>query len=247
MESIGIIGFGRFGQLMAIHLKESLEVYVGNRSDKSAIAEEMGVNYAPIAECARKDIVVPCVPISQLEATLRSISGKVREDSLVCDVCSVKIWPAIWMSEILPRQCSILGTHPLFGPDTTKRGLGGKMIALCPIRGVDIEKVEGFLHSLGLVTKTTTPENHDMQMARSLALIHYLGNALDRLDIDSVELATKTHEKLRELVTITRNDSKQLFMDMHRYNPYVSKVRKELIGELVDLDKELDRNSIGII
>jgi len=242
MDSIGIIGFGRFGQLMALHLRDRMDVFVTNRSDRSKEAEELGVEYASIGECASKDIVVPCVPISNLRASLERISGMVRSN-LICDVCSVKMYPTRWMEEILPGKCSILGTHPLFGPDTTKKGLVGKTIALCPIRGVDIECIEGFLKSLGLNTVITTPEEHDRQMAGSLAMIHYLGNALDNIGVEEIRLATKTHEKLKELVRITRNDSRQLFLDMHRYNPFVSEKRKDLIEELKKLDMELDRES----
>ncbi|HPR42304.1 MAG TPA: prephenate dehydrogenase/arogenate dehydrogenase family protein [Candidatus Methanofastidiosa archaeon] len=246
MESIGIIGFGRFGQLMALHLRDRLDVSVANRSDRSREASELGVEYATAKECAKKDIVVPCVPISALRSALQDISGHIG-GNLVCDVCSVKIWPARWMEEILPKTCSIMGTHPLFGPDTTKKGLSGKTIALCPMRGVDMGCVEDFLRSLGLNTVVTTPDEHDRQMASSLAMIHYLGNALDNIGIEDIKLATKTHEKLKELVRITRNDSRQLFVDMHRYNPYVSDVRKRLIEELVTLDTELDRESRGVI
>ena len=240
MKSIGIIGLGRFGQLMAHYLKGHFDVYVSNRSDKSEIAKYLGVHYVPIGECATKDIVVPCVPISHLKDVLLYIAPLLKEGSLVFDVCSVKLLPSRWMEEILPNNCSILCTHPLFGPDTTKKGLDGKMIALCPVRGVNIAKVQAYMTELGLVPIVSTPEEHDKQMAKSLALIHFLGNALDKIDIDEVRLATKTHEKLKELVKITKNDSKELFMDMHKYNPFVSSVRKELINNLLELDEFLD-------
>jgi len=245
LESIGIIGFGRFGQLMARYLRDRLDVFVSNRSDKSEIAKELGVEYTNIEECSTKDIVVPCVPIGVLRPTLEKISVHVS-NNMVCDACSVKMWPVKWMLETLPKGCSILGTHPLFGPDTTKKGLDGKTIALCPVRNVEIEKVKRFLLSLGLRPYVTTPEEHDKQMASSLAMIHYLGNALDNLDIEKVELATKTHEKLMELVRITRNDSRELFIDMHRYNPFVSVIRKRLIEELKELDCFLDSEAIEL-
>lgn len=241
MKSIGIIGLGRFGQLMAHFLKGHFDVYVSNRSDKRDIADYLGVRYVTIEECAMKDIVVPCVPISHLKDVLLYIAPLIKEGSFVFDVCSVKLLPSKWMEEILPNNCSILCTHPLFGPDTTKKGLDGKMIALCPVRGVDMEKVKAFVSGLGLVPISATPQEHDEQMARSLALIHFLGNALDKIDIDEVRLATKTHEKLRELVKITKNDSRELFIDMHKYNPFVSSVRKELISSLMELDNFLDK------
>lgn len=34
------------------------------------------------------------------------------------DVCSVKVWPCRWLEKYCPDDVEILGSHPMFGPDS---------------------------------------------------------------------------------------------------------------------------------
>ncbi len=240
-KSLGIVGFGRFGQFMAGHLRDRFDVIATNRSDRSEDAARLGVSYGTLAECAAQDIVIVSVPISRIESVLSECSPHFQHDALVCDVSSVKVHPCKMLEKYVPESCTKVGTHPLFGPDTARDGLGGHPVAVCPLGGHDISGLESFLTSLGLVVLRTTPEEHDRQMARSLALIHYLGSALSDLDIQSVTIKTATHARLCELVAITNNDSPQLLYDMHAYNPYAAEVRERLLGALHDLDNSLGK------
>ena len=237
--TLGIIGFGRFGQFMARHLREHFDIIATNRSDRSADAERLGVYYGSLEECASQETVVVSVPISLIGPVLKECSPHFQPGALVCDVSSVKVHPCAMLEKYVPDTCTRMGTHPLFGPDTARRGLRGHPVAVCPIGKSSISGIRTFLESLGLVVLETTPEEHDRQMARSLALIHYLGSALSDLDIQSVTIKTATHARLCELVAITNNDSPQLLYDMHAYNPYAQEVRSRLIAELQGLDERL--------
>jgi len=73
------------------------------------------------------------VPINQLERTIINISPYLKPGSIVYDVCSVKEQPCKWMLEQLPSSVSIIGTHPLFGPDSAGSSLKGCKIAICPV------------------------------------------------------------------------------------------------------------------
>ena len=97
-----------------------------------------------------------------------------------------------------------------------------------------------FLSELGLSVIMSTPEEHDIQMARSLALIHLLGRGLCRVSVNPLEMTTPTHKLFINLVNIVRNDSDQLFVDMQIYNRYARKTRKALLRELLRIDGELD-------
>ncbi|MFX1252303.1 MAG: prephenate dehydrogenase/arogenate dehydrogenase family protein [Promethearchaeota archaeon] len=240
-ESLGIIGFGRFGMLAARYLKSYFDVFVSDISDKKAQAEEIGVSFVDIKECAKKNIVLLCVPISQLKNILIEINPFLKEGSLLLDVCSVKEKPVNSIKKIIPKYCECIGTHPLFGPDTIESGLEGKKIVLCPIRTKKLEKVVTFLQKLGLEVIISTPEEHDEQMARSLALIHLLGRALLNIGVERNNMATPTHERLMELVDIVRNDPNQLFLDMQTKNRFAANTRKALIKQLVEIDDELDK------
>jgi prephenate dehydrogenase len=237
--TVGIIGFGRFGQFMAEHLRTKVDIIATNRSDRSADAARLGVSYGTLAECAAQETVIVSVPISHIGPVLKECTPHFSRDALVCDVSSVKVHPCRMLERYVPEFCNKVGTHPLFGPDTAREGLAGHPVALCPLGGYDSSSMSDFIESMGLRVIETTPDEHDRQMARSLALIHYLGSALSGLDIESVTIKTATHARLCELVAITNNDSPQLLSDMHTYNPYAAEVREKVLSALHALDKRL--------
>jgi len=242
VKEIGIIGFGRFGQLIAKHLNGKYSLFASDIKDKTNEAKKLNANFTSIEECAKKSIVIIAVPISEFEKTVENIKSHIQNQSMVLDVCSIKEMPVNAMKEKLPEAVEVIGTHPLFGPDTADNTLEGKKIALCPVRTQRLEKVKDVLHELGMETIVTTPEEHDKQMSKSLLLIHYLGRALSQISAENVDLYTPTHKKLMALVEIVKNDSEQLFRDMHLYNQYSQEARKELIDALTKLDKSLEQN-----
>ncbi len=238
-KSLGIIGFGRFGQFMAWHLRSRFDIIATNRSDRSEEAAQLGISYGTLAECAAQDAVIASVPISCIGPVLKECSPYFQRDALVCDVSSVKVHPCKMLEKYVPSSCDKVGTHPLFGPDTARDGLTGHPVAVCPLGGYDATRLREFLESLGLAVLETTPGEHDRQMAHSLALVHYLGSALSDLDIRSVTIKTATHARMCELVAITNNDTPQLLYDMHAYNPYAADVRKQILSALQALDRQL--------
>jgi len=239
-KTLGIIGFGRFGQLVAEHLKDHMEICVSDHLDKRKKAKELGVVFTDIEKCATNDIVLLCVPISTFEKVLLQIIPFLKKGSTVLDVCSVKEKPVEAMEKYVPKTCNCVGTHPLFGPDSVKNGLNGKKIVMCPIRVNQFRKIKNFLVQFGLEIIEATPEEHDKQMAKSLALIHFLGRGLKHVNVQDVEMATPTHEMFVELVNIVQNDSRQLFVDMQQHNRFTRLIRKALIQELIKIDGEID-------
>ena len=236
---IGIIGFGRFGQLIARLLKNDFDIYVANRSDKSRIARKLGVNYVSLEEAASKDIVIIATSISSLEDVLKKIKKCLKKNAVVIDVCSIKEKPAKLMKKILPKTVDIIGAHPLFGPDAFPI-LKRKKIVLCPIRTDKLSKIKSYLKKKKKIEVIiTTPEKHDREIAKSLCLVHFIGRALIDNKIDKLEIDTYSYNKLLEILNIVRNDSKQLFIDMNRMNKYSKKIRHDFIKSLQKIDKTL--------
>lgn len=240
VKNIGIIGYGRFGKIAATFLKDHFNIFIYEPKIKRKDKKSIEFPLVSLKECAEKDIVLICVPISKFEEVLQQIHLFLREGTLVIDVCSVKEKPVSSMKQWVPEHCECLGTHPLFGPDSIETNLKGKKIVICPIRVKNLEQIKQFLESLGLSVMVSSPEEHDKQMARSLALIHLLGKALQDIELHKITMTTPTHKRLIDLIDIVNNDSKQLFFDMQLYNRFASYYRKKLIGSLIKLDSELD-------
>ena len=119
-QTLSIIGFGAFGQLIARHLRPHLALSVCDPCVRPNDLPQVDP-----AQAARADIVVLAVPLPQLEAVLRAIAPHLRPGSTVIDVSSVKVEPARLMLDLLPDHVGIVASHPLFGPASAAGGIDG--------------------------------------------------------------------------------------------------------------------------
>jgi len=238
---IGIIGFGKFGQFIAKHLKSKALVFATSKFNNKKEAEELGVNFVSLEEVLKKKIIIIAVSMDEFEQTLEKIKDKVLPGTVIIDVCSLKMFPCKAMQEILPKSVEIIGTHPLFGPNSAKSTLDGLKIALCNVRASEstLSKVKSFCESLGLKAIITTPEEHDKQMAESQALTHFIGRVIDNSGIKKPVLTTKTFDDLMKIVDIVTSNRNELFENIETRNPYAKEIRKKFIKSSIDLDKKL--------
>ncbi len=241
MSSIGIIGFGRFGELAARYLSTDFSVVVSTRSDKDEAINACGARPVSFESACRQRIVILCMPISAMRATLRQVAPLLRKDTLVVDVCSVKVYPVQWMRELLPATVSILPTHPMFGPDSAASSLEGCKIVLCPER-IDkdqYEKIRAWLESRGLVVIQTTAQEHDEKIAVSLSLTHFIGRSLSAFGARKMDIDTEGYKRLMHILGVVSHDTWQLFEDMHAYNPFAKRKRQAFIDAMADLHERL--------
>ncbi|KAL7469973.1 hypothetical protein ACHAXS_010221, partial [Conticribra weissflogii] len=139
--TIGIIGFGRFGQFIAKSFTKYGDVIGTSRSDYTAIANDMGAKYIPLSDLERfvmeenLDVIVVAVSIVSFEDTIKDLVPLLkkrmevmgaRSCPLIVDVLSVKEHPRNIFLDLLPEKCDILCTHPMFGPDSAKHGWQGQ-------------------------------------------------------------------------------------------------------------------------
>jgi prephenate dehydrogenase len=239
--TIGIVGFGRFGRLMAHCLSPDFPVRAYDPSVRTEAMASAGAAPAAIDDVCRSDIVILAVPISRLQALLSAIGPHLQPGRLLVDVCSVKEQPVRWMQELLPETVDILGTHPMFGPDSAADSLEGRKIVLCPVRIGDtrLETVKHYLESKGLVLIETSAEDHDRQIAVSLALTHTIGRSLAQFGAKSQVIDTEGYQRLLRILEVVENDTWQLFEDMNRYNPYAQDARQAFITAMHAIEGKL--------
>ncbi len=239
---IGIVGYGRFGQLWAETFKSfgEVKVYDPNPQRFGADAAFKG---SSLKDVAKSDLVFLTVPISTLEAVCTALAPHLGPDTIVSDCCSVKSYPAEVMLRVLPSTQPVLATHPLFGPDSVRRtnGLLGHRIVVCPLRCTDDQKqrVLGMFAKLGLISIESTVADHDRDMARSQGLVHFIGRGLEALQLQPQLLSTPDFQALLNINAMVVNDAWQLFLDMHRYNPYAKAIRQSFLKQLGALDRSI--------
>jgi prephenate dehydrogenase len=233
---IGIIGYGRFGQFAAERLKKDFRIVV---YDRKRVRCPRGIRSGSLEEVASRPLLLLCVPISEVARACVEIKAYLTPGQLIIDTCSVKEKPLQEMARLLPRFVEILGTHPLFGPDSARNGIRGLKIVLCPTRCRRVSKVKAWLERNGLDVIVTTPARHDFEMARTQALFHFLARGVAETGIRVGRLSTPGPAKLFEDFRDVQNDSLQLFQDLHRMNRFTAAIRTQLIECLTNLDVEL--------
>jgi arogenate dehydrogenase (NADP+) len=231
--TVGIYGLGRFGSFWARALASRCEVLAWSR-DPARQAPEGVRRVRTEDELLALPVVIYCVTISAFEEVLGRTAGRLAPGALVMDTCSVKVLPVRAMERLLPPEVSILGTHPMFGPDSARQGLQGLPMVLCPSRVADEElaRWQELFAGMGLAVLAMRPEEHDRQAAWTQGVTHYVGRVLKDLGIGPSPLATVGYRRLLETVEQTCNDPWQLFLDLQRYNPYTREMRGKLRASL---------------
>ena len=194
---LALLGFGRFGQLIAKQLVKDFELLI---FDSNPILEkkvkEIGAVWGQVENLKDCEVVIIATPISQLLQTIEWMSPHLSKEALVIDVCSVKRWPLDLMKEKLPSSVDILGTHPMFGPDSIQESFKNHKIVLCPekISKDRLKKVTDYLESLGLTLLEKTAKEHDEEISRSLILTHFIGRALIHYGAENLYIETKGNQ-----------------------------------------------------
>ena len=238
---LGLIGLGAFGQLAARYLAPHFTIRAYDPApDAASRAASLGIEAAPIEQAAAAPVVVLAMPVQALEDVCARIAPMLRPGALVLDVCSVKIRPMQTMRELLPAHVRVLGTHPLFGPQSARDGVAGHQIVLCPDRSADADCVREFLtEKLGLRVSIATPDEHDRAMAVVQGLTHLVAKVLLRVNAEPPPFTTDSFDLMMRSAGLLRHDSEQLFRAIEQMNPYAGAVRREFFAAARKLDESL--------
>jgi prephenate dehydrogenase len=240
--SIGIMGFGAFGRLIARHLRPHCRLLVFDPA-LPADAAAGGIVAADPSGIAACDIVILAVPVAALSEAIASLRPHLRTGAIVVDVGSVKMGPAMTMLAELPDHVEIVGTHPLFGPQSGRDGIAGLKLALCPIRGASAWRVGAFLRKvLRLKVIMTTPEEHDREAALVQGLTHLIARILVRMEPLPRRMTTASFDLLMRATEMVRHDSPAVFLAIEQANPYARPVRDRFFALAEEIRAHLDRD-----
>ena len=224
LPPLGLIGLGAFGGFCRPHLEALFTVHGHDPAQPGG---------ASLAEAASQPIVVLAVPVARLAEAARAILPHLRPGALVIEVCSLKTHPISVLRGILPPGVEILGTHPLFGPQSGEAGIAGLPIVLCP-EGPESARVRlaaRILRRMGLTVSRMTPEEHDRQMAWVQGLTHLVARLVSRLDMPPLTQTTPSFDHLMRAIAMVSQDSEALFRTITEDNPFVPAVKAQLMAQ----------------
>jgi exosome complex component RRP43 len=250
---VGILGFGNFGQFLAQKLLGTYDVFAHSRTDYTDKAIQLGVKFEKTLQkflLNRLDIIIVAVSILSFQKVMEALCEELTKNehsghsrnALIVDVLSVKCHAKTTMLALLPDECDILCTHPMFGPESGKHGWAGLPFVYERVRLRNARRCEDFVQwwaKQGCRMEDMTCELHDKCSAGSQFVTHFTGRVLAQMSsLRTTPINTKGFDSLLHLVDNTCKDSFDLFFALYKYNPS----SENQLCELEDALKQVANN-----
>ena len=234
MNSVGIIGFGRFGKVLANILQRGFAI---KAYDPKPAGPFPGVQFLDLDTVLNEKVVFIAVPIRHFESVIADISTKLKKETTLIDVCSVKSYPVNIMLKILPDHIGVIATHPMFGPDSYMSNSNLKMM-INNTRDLHNQYSfwKRFFSDQSIQIIEMTPDQHDRLAAKTQGVTHFLGRMLKEFGIKKTNIDTQGFRDLLDLVGQTCNDTWELYADLQLYNPYTEDMVEKLKASTNKLD-----------
>ena len=240
--TIGVYGLGRFGSFWASQLSRRYDVVAATRSPSRETPA--GVRRVELSALGSADAVFICVAISALEPALEQLVPHLAAHATVIDTCSVKLYPLEVMLRLVPEPLEVLGTHPMFGPDSARGGIVGLPLIITEGRASrkTYDAWYGRFAELGLRVVEMSADRHDHEAAFTQGVTHVIGRVLKELDLNESRIGTLGYRKILEVIEQTCNDPYQLFLDLQRFNPYTAEMRDRLMSSITKVLRDLSES-----
>ena len=234
MKKAGIIGYGRFGKVLADLLINQYEVKIYDPGNKD------GKFSASLEEVLESVLVFVAVPINVFEEVIQEISKYKLYNTTIIDVCSVKVYPVEIMHKHLPDHVGIIACHPHFGPDSYSPFRELKT-TLFPVRDKykRFAELKEFFEGQSIRTIELSPDEHDKMAASSQGITHFIGRVLNEAGVVSTQINTLGFNELLGVIEQTCNDSWDLFRDLQKYNPYTNEMIDSLVDTIGKIHKQI--------
>jgi len=234
MQTVTIVGFGRFGKILLKLLADDFSVVVFDTSPDAFRGKGLPPNCRRarnLRDALSSEIIFYAVPIDAFEDVISEHAPLLRRDQVVLDVLSVKVHPARVLTKHLgPLGMDIILTHPMFGPDSFDHDREDLRIVMDRFRSRPsvYQRWTRYFRSKRLNVIQMSPEQHDRLAAKSQGLTHFVGRLLAEIDLDVTPIDTHGARQLMRVRDQVSHDSWQLFLDLQRYNPYTKTMRRRL-------------------
>lgn len=248
--TIGIIGYGRFGRL--------LEWLFANLTDAEikifSHNQQKSENFFNLDEVLTSDLIIPAVPISEFTNIVNIVKTKAKPNSVLLDVCSVKMHTQEIMLEILAdTEIQLICSHPMFGPSNIpsyqQRNTNSDKI-LSELQGLNFvihnlraeqtiyTQIMKLFSNWKLTMVEMTPSDHDKIAAQSQFLSLFTAFMLKQLNLEFSKIDTKSASILKEFVNMINVD-KSLLKDIYDFNPHCESVLNNITSAQAELVKFL--------
>jgi len=240
INTVGIIGYGKLGGFLhelGNRFFPDIEIRVHSRRHESD-----GETFFDLQTTAQSDLIFLCANIDEYQERLVATLKHAPPDTIFVDVAAVKVHT----SELCRKYCEgrrYLSTHPLFGPDSYKKyqnNIDGFQIVVTDyaLKNDTYQMIKAKFSALGFSIVEMTADEHDRELAETLFLTHYIGEAITKTGFSETELKSLSFKYLMDAVESVKGD-KELFKNIYRFNPHCKEVIQKFKQAQVEIEKEL--------
>lgn len=233
-QKIAIVGgTGQFGQHLASKLEKENQIAISgkNLEDAERIAENNGWGHGTNKEIAGEaDIVIVAVPIAVTVEVIHQIGTEISDDTLLCDITSVKKKPVEAMSNYSDE---VLGMHPMYAPSNS---IEGQKVVLTPEKGQKWTEMEEFWKENSADIHVTDPKSHDKAMSLVQGLMHFselvVAETIRKSDISGEEMSnysSPVYQLITDLTARMLNQKSGLYGSIQAENPENVSIREDFI------------------
>ncbi len=231
-KTIGILGAGSFGRFLAEllhHYSKSSIIIFDPYTSVPVPGAAQAANLTDLV--TQSDIIVLGIPLDSYDAVLPQIKEHIQPETLIVDICSVKIKPRELIREHLPEHKNILCTHPLFGPQSVVDNASrGHTLIVTESNGRPAQETEAFLRDqLSLKVVHMSADEHDKIMAQVHALTFFVAHSLREMNLPTPQFMTPSYGELLDLIELDKRHSSDLYNTIQNGNPYAKQMRQAFI------------------
>lgn len=227
-----IIGMGSFGRFISTLLPLKHQVVLYSRNPSLATGT--------LDQALAADIIILAIPLSAYDEFLSANASQIKANSLLVDVCSVKLKPRQIIAKYLPNHPNLLMTHPLFGPESAAKSTKGFNLIVTEKLGDLAEEVIDYCHNdLELIVTEMSADRHDREMAQVHALTFFVGRTLANMQLPPVDFMTPSYQTVLDYIELDKKHSDDLFATIEQGNPYAKQARQDFINSAIATDRGL--------
>ncbi len=224
IKSVGIIGFGAMGQLIAEQAKNFIEkthIKIVEANTLPSSFEYQKISFEELKTC---DLIIPAVSAKSLKDVIIKLEElNLNGNQIVCSIAATMSYAEKILRAHL-TSAQIVLTHPLFGPASLKENensLKNLEVVLCLnyCRSANKSLIKDFLIKLGLIAQEINCKEHDQIMAKNHLIPFLLSHLLKDYDFIKSDFRTKSFNQLLKFLDHTSYNPGVL-EEMITYNPY---------------------------
>lgn len=249
-QDIAIVGgTGEFGQHLGKLLEENNNLRISGKNVEEAkkIAEEHGWNYGNNEEIVEgADVVIIAVPISVTVEVVNQIGDSISEETLFCDITSIKQKPVEAMKQYSEQ---VLGMHPMYAPSNSVKG---QKVVLTPEIGKKWTEIEEFWKRNGADIHITTPEEHDKAMSLVQGLMHFselvVAETIRKSDFSGEEMeeySSPVYKLITDLTARMLNQKPALYESIQVENQENQEIRNQFIESAEEIDQIINQGNLS--